>query len=166
MFVPTIKSNPVPISSNNDLQKRNTTPQKTMAPPAPYVPRQAPYPVVSRPGTKPVEPVTEPKKSSGKDLIEVDPDNDRRIIVTLADGRKYAADRYCAHGRADLSRHGQIAKEGDYPPEVGPVLLCPIHYWEFALDKGGLTGAGRGTINACPIEVASECKSAQKELQW
>ena len=58
--------------------------------------------------------------------------------------------------------------EDDYPPEIGPVLMCPIHYWEFALEKGGRGGSGFTSINACPVEVAEKCAASEdkKKLDW
>ncbi|CEP19083.1 hypothetical protein [Parasitella parasitica] len=99
--------------------------------------------------------------------IEVDPDDNERIIITLSTGKQFSADRYCPHAGADLSYHGKVA-EDDYPPEIGPVLMCPIHYWEFALEKGGRGGSGFTSINACPIEAAEKCLNSQdsKKLDW
>jgi nitrite reductase/ring-hydroxylating ferredoxin subunit len=99
--------------------------------------------------------------------IEVDPEDKERIIVTLSTGKQFSTDRYCPHAGADLSYHGKVS-EHDYPPEIGPVLMCPIHYWEFALEKGGKGGGGWATINACPVEVAEKCaaSSEKKELDW
>lgn len=99
--------------------------------------------------------------------IEVDPNNKERIIVTLSTGKQFSADRYCPHAGADLSYHGKVA-EDDYPPEIGPVLMCPIHYWEFALEKGGRGGSGFTSINACPVEVAEKCAASEdkKKLDW
>ncbi|CAO3616980.1 unnamed protein product [Mucor hiemalis] len=99
--------------------------------------------------------------------IEVDPQDKERIIVTLSTGKQFSADRYCPHAGADLSYHGKVS-EHDYPPEIGPILMCPIHYWEFALEKGGKGGGGWATINACPIEVAEKCNASpeKKKLDW
>ncbi|KAI7887889.1 uncharacterized protein EV154DRAFT_426622 [Mucor mucedo] len=83
--------------------------------------------------------------------IVVDPSDKERIIVTLSTGKQFTADRYCPHAGADLSYHGKVS-EHDYPPEIGPVLMCPIHYWEFALEKGGKGGGGWATINACEVK--------------
>lgn len=96
--------------------------------------------------------------------IEVDPKDKERIIVTLSTGKQFSADRYCPHAGADLSYHGRVS-EHDYPPEIGPVLMCPIHYWEFALEKEGKGGGGWATINACPIEVAEKC-ALDKKIDW
>jgi nitrite reductase/ring-hydroxylating ferredoxin subunit len=99
--------------------------------------------------------------------IEVDPNDKERIIVTLSTGKQFSADRYCPHAGADLSYHGKVS-EHDYPPEIGPILMCPIHYWEFALEKNGKGGGGWATINACPIDVAEKCASSaeKKKLEW
>lgn len=99
--------------------------------------------------------------------IAVDPSDKERIIVTLSTGKQFSADRYCPHAGADLSFHGKVS-EHDYPPEIGPILMCPIHYWEFALEKGGKGGGGWATINACPIEVAEKCAASteKKKLDW
>ena len=99
--------------------------------------------------------------------IEVDPNDKERIIVTLSTGKQFSADRYCPHAGADLSYHGKVA-EDDYPPEIGPVLMCPIHYWEFALEKGGRGGSGFTSINACPVEVAEKGAASEdkKKLDW
>lgn len=99
--------------------------------------------------------------------IEVDPNDKERIIVTLSTGKQFSADRYCPHAGADLSYHGKVT-EDDYPPEIGPVLMCPIHYWEFALEKGGRGGSGFTSINACPVEVAEKCAASEdkKKLDW
>lgn len=99
--------------------------------------------------------------------IEVDPRDKERIIVTLSTGKQFSADRYCPHAGADLSYHGKVS-EHDYPPEIGPILMCPIHYWEFALEKGGKGGGGWATINACPVEVAEKCNASteKKKLDW
>lgn len=91
--------------------------------------------------------------------IVVDPTDKERIIVTLSTGKQFAADRYCPHAGADLSYHGKVS-EHDYPPEIGPVLMCPIHYWEFALEKEGKGGGGWATINAC------EVKCPPNKLDW
>lgn len=98
--------------------------------------------------------------------IEVDPNDEDRVIITLSTGKKYGADRYCPHAGVDLSAMGKVS-EHDYPPEVGPVLMCTYHYWEFALDKGG-KGAYNSSLNACPIEDGEPCPviSEKKELEW
>ncbi|KAI7878160.1 hypothetical protein K492DRAFT_165259 [Lichtheimia hyalospora FSU 10163] len=98
--------------------------------------------------------------------IQVDPSDDERILMTLSDGRKYTADRYCPHAGADLSYLGEIA-EDEYPPEIGPVLMCTLHYWEFALEKGGRSGGGISTLNICPVSSDSSCPvKDNKALQW
>ncbi|CDH59731.1 hypothetical protein RO3G_05122 [Lichtheimia corymbifera JMRC:FSU:9682] len=97
--------------------------------------------------------------------IEVDPSDNERILLTLSDGRKYTADRYCPHAGADLSYLGEIA-EDEYPPEIGPVLMCTLHYWEFALEKGGRSGGGISTLNICPVPSDSCPVKENKALQW
>lgn len=98
--------------------------------------------------------------------IEVDPNDEDRVIITLSTGKKYAADRYCPHAGVDLSSMGKVS-EHDYPPEIGPVLMCTYHYWEFALDKEG-RGAHNSSLHACPIEDGEPCPviSEKKELEW
>ncbi|KAG1437588.1 hypothetical protein G6F56_013029 [Rhizopus delemar] len=94
------------------------------------------------------------------DAIQVDPNNSERIIVTLSTGKQYSTDRYCPHAGADLSYHGKLG-EHEYPPEIGPIVMCQFHYWEFALERNGDGFGGRATINACP--VADKCSS---KLDW
>ncbi|KAG2208460.1 hypothetical protein INT47_010156 [Mucor saturninus] len=105
--------------------------------------------------TEPVKVSTVPDYSFEEEeedsQIVVDPSDKERIIVTLSTGKQFTADRYCPHAGADLSYHGKVS-EHDYPPEIGPVLMCPIHYWEFALEKGGKGGGGWATINACEVK--------------
>jgi nitrite reductase/ring-hydroxylating ferredoxin subunit len=109
----------------------------------------------------------EEEEEEEESTIKVDPNDKERIIVTLSTGKQFSADRYCPHAGADLSYHGKVS-EHDYPPEIGPVLMCPIHYWEFALEKGGRGGNVRTTINACPVEVAEQCAASaeKKVLEW
>ncbi|CAO3586490.1 unnamed protein product [Absidia cylindrospora] len=86
--------------------------------------------------------------------ITVDPGDDERILITLSDGKtQYTADRYCPHAGADLSYLGQV-DEDEYPPEIGPILLCTLHYWEFALKRAGRGANGVATINGCPFAAA------------
>ncbi|ORZ16467.1 hypothetical protein BCR42DRAFT_415095 [Absidia repens] len=86
--------------------------------------------------------------------ITVDPSDDERILITLSDGKtQYTADRYCPHAGADLSYLGQV-DEDEYPPEIGPILVCSLHYWEFALKRAGRGANGVATINACPFSAA------------
>lgn len=114
--------------------------------------------------TEPVKVTTVPDYSFEEEeedsTISVDPNDKERIIVTLSTGKQFTADRYCPHAGADLSYHGKVS-EHDYPPEIGPVLMCPIHYWEFALEKGGKGGGGWATINACEVK----CPPSPK-LDW
>lgn len=103
------------------------------------------------------------EEEDSEPTIEVDPNDQERIIITLTTGKKYSADRYCPHAKVDLAYMGQVS-EDDYPPEIGPVLMCTYHFWEFALDKDG-----RGThasIHACPIEEGKPCPAKNKELDW
>ncbi|KAL0092854.1 hypothetical protein J3Q64DRAFT_1633584 [Phycomyces blakesleeanus] len=93
--------------------------------------------------------------------IEVDPIDKERIVITLSTGKQYKADRYCPHAGADLSFHGIIG-EDDYPPEIGPILTCGIHYWEFVLDRQGVGHNGMVSIEACPVT----CKSGSSKLEW
>ncbi|OBZ91479.1 hypothetical protein A0J61_00474 [Choanephora cucurbitarum] len=93
--------------------------------------------------------------------IEADPNDESRIIITLSTGKKYSADRYCPHAGADLTYHGRIG-EHDYPPEIGPILMCSIHYWEFPLEKGG---SGLTSLNACPMDSTTSCP-LEKKLEW
>ncbi|KAI9019518.1 hypothetical protein CLU79DRAFT_757630 [Phycomyces nitens] len=93
--------------------------------------------------------------------IEVDPTDKERIVITLSTGKQYKADRYCPHAGADLTYHGIIG-ENDYPPEIGPILTCGIHYWEFVLNRQGDGHNGRASIDACPVT----CKSGSSKLEW
>ncbi|KAI9269892.1 hypothetical protein BY458DRAFT_489994 [Sporodiniella umbellata] len=99
------------------------------------------------------------KDEESTDEIQVDPDNNDRIIVTLSTGKQYTADRYCPHAGADLSYHGKLA-EFEYPSEIGPIVMCQFHYWEFALERNGDGFGGKATINACPIKTCSN------KLDW
>ncbi|KAI8343315.1 hypothetical protein BC941DRAFT_410988 [Chlamydoabsidia padenii] len=99
--------------------------------------------------------------------ITVDPNDDERILITLSDGTtQYTADRYCPHAGADLTYLGQV-DEDEYPPEIGPILLCTLHYWEYALKKQGRGANGVATINACPVNDTSglDCP-VKKGLDW
>ncbi|SAM07831.1 hypothetical protein [Absidia glauca] len=98
--------------------------------------------------------------------ITIDPNDDERILITLSDGiTQYTADRYCPHAGADLSYLGQV-DEDEYPPEIGPILLCTLHYWEYALKRQGRGANGVATINACPIGDSLDCPAAKEALDW
>ena len=98
--------------------------------------------------------------------IEVDPSDEDSIIVTLTNGKKFTADRYCPHAGADLTYLGEVA-EDEYPPEIGPILMCTLHYWEFLLEKEGRSANGWATLNACPVP-ADQCPAGKnnKKLDW
>lgn len=97
--------------------------------------------------------------------ITVDPNDDERILITLSDGiTQYTADRYCPHAGADLSYLGKV-DEDEYPPEIGPILLCTLHYWEYALKRQGHGANGVATINACPVGDSLDCP-AKEALDW
>ncbi|KAI8086180.1 uncharacterized protein BX664DRAFT_335111 [Halteromyces radiatus] len=97
--------------------------------------------------------------------IIVDPSDEERILITLSDGKtQYTADRYCPHAGADLSYLGQV-EEDEYPVEIGPVLICTLHYWEYALNRKGRGANGVATINACPVGDGLTCQG-KKELEW
>jgi nitrite reductase/ring-hydroxylating ferredoxin subunit len=98
--------------------------------------------------------------------ITIDPNDDERILITLSDGiTQYTADRYCPHAGADLSYLGQV-DEDEYPPEIGPILLCTLHYWEYALKRQGRGANGVATINACPKGDSLDCPAAKEALDW
>ncbi|KAG2226007.1 hypothetical protein INT45_002473 [Circinella minor] len=98
--------------------------------------------------------------------IEVDPSDKESIIVTLTNGKKFTADRYCPHAGADLTYLGEVA-EDEYPPEIGPILMCTLHYWEFLLEKEGRSANGWATLNACPVPE-DQCPVGEnnKKLDW
>ncbi|KAL1932019.1 hypothetical protein VTP01DRAFT_9075 [Rhizomucor pusillus] len=110
----------------------------------------------------------ETEESRGEPKIEVDPEDDERLLITLSTGKQYTTDRYCPHAGADLSYLGEVA-EDEYPPEIGPIIVCTLHYWEFALEKGGRSGGGIATLNACPVKASGEpCPMDNKDskLAW
>ncbi|CAM0135984.1 hypothetical protein VKS41_005639 [Umbelopsis sp. WA50703] len=88
-----------------------------------------------------------------------------RIIVTLPNGTRYEADRYCPHAGADMYTHGQISLD-EYGPEVGPILLCPMHYWEFLLDKEGNSTNGWATLDACKLKDKACPVEGDSKLAW
>ncbi|RUS32847.1 hypothetical protein BC938DRAFT_474075 [Jimgerdemannia flammicorona] len=117
------------------------------------------------PSTPPTKPFTPPEPFSSQ--ISIDPSDKERIVVTLSDGRRYGADRYCPHNGADMAHVGEVI-EDEYGPEIGPILLCPLHYWEYALERGGMSGGGWATVNACKIEGMREkgaCKGASEKCK-
>ncbi|KAI9269125.1 hypothetical protein BDA99DRAFT_557887 [Phascolomyces articulosus] len=110
--------------------------------------------------------VNEEKNTQDEPTIEVDPSDKDRILITLTNGKKYTADRYCPHAGADLTYLGEV-EEDEYPPEIGPVLTCMLHYWFFLLDKEGRSDNGYATINTCPVP-ADQCPVGEnnKKLDW
>ncbi|CAO3636071.1 unnamed protein product [Cunninghamella echinulata] len=108
------------------------------------------------------------EESTTEPNIIVDPKDNEQLLITLSDGTQYTTDRYCPHAGADLSYLGQV-DEDEYPPEIGPILVCTLHYWEYALKRGGRGANGVATINACPVNNQNDhglpCP-AKKELDW
>ncbi|ORX58694.1 hypothetical protein DM01DRAFT_1405336 [Hesseltinella vesiculosa] len=100
-----------------------------------------------------------------KPTIVVDPQDDEQILITLSTGKKFTADRYCPHAGADLSLHATV-DETSYPPDIGPIVVCSLHYWEYALHRQGRGGNGVATIHACPVENDSSCPGQQQHLAW
>lgn len=88
-----------------------------------------------------------------------------RIIVTLPNGTRYEADRYCPHAGADMYTHGQISMD-EYGPEIGPIILCPMHYWEFLLDKEGNSTNGWATLDACKLKDKACPVDGDSKLAW
>ncbi|GAB5587962.1 hypothetical protein Unana1_02862 [Umbelopsis nana] len=97
--------------------------------------------------------------------IEVADHDKDRLIVTLPNGSRYETDRYCPHAGADLKMHGQISLD-EYGPEVGPILMCSIHYWEFLLDKEGNSANGWSTIDACRMKDKPCPVEGNGKLTW
>ncbi|KAI8072488.1 hypothetical protein BC940DRAFT_227875, partial [Gongronella butleri] len=93
--------------------------------------------------------------------IAIDPQDDEQLLITLSNGTKYTVDRYCPHAGADLSYLGKV-EENEYPPEIGPILVCGLHYWEFLLKHKGRSANGVATINSCP----ATCASTDQKLDW
>ena len=118
--------------------------------------------------TTTTEPITVSINENKNDepTIEIDPSDEDSIIVTLTNGKKFTADRYCPHAGADLTYLGEVA-EDEYPPEIGPILMCTLHYWEFLLEKEGRSANGWATLNACPVP-ADKCPAGEnnKKLDW
>ncbi|KAI9309663.1 hypothetical protein BJ944DRAFT_258195 [Cunninghamella echinulata] len=108
------------------------------------------------------------EESTSEPSIIIDPKDNEQLLITLSDGTQYTTDRYCPHAGADLSYLGQV-DEDEYPPEIGPILVCTLHYWEYALKRGGRGANGVATINACPVKNQNDqtlpCP-AKKELDW
>ncbi|KAI9322685.1 hypothetical protein BX666DRAFT_1849525 [Dichotomocladium elegans] len=157
MFVPTIKYRRVNDTQDYDqaIEKQQEKSEEST--------RQDYTEQAKVPEKEGKEPVKEDGKAEGTGAnIAIDPSNEDRIIVTLSNGKKYTADRYCPHAGADLSYLGEVA-EDEYPAEIGPILLCTLHYWEFALEKGGRSGGGWASLNACP---AGECPVKDTKLEW
>ncbi|KAI8143526.1 hypothetical protein BJV82DRAFT_557990 [Fennellomyces sp. T-0311] len=168
MFVPTIKykrvDNP-PVATATPEKKEETIPIKE-EPKVKVEPKTEEQPKTEEPkkGEPKAEPTTAPR-AQDEPTIEIDPSDKDRILITLTNGKKYTADRYCPHAGADLTYLGEVA-EDEYPPEIGPVLLCTLHYWEFALEKAGRSGGGWATLNACPVP-ADQCPAeTNKKLDW
>lgn len=113
------------------------------------------------PSTPPSEPLL-PEPFSSK--ITIDPSDKERIIITLTNGTRYGADRYCPHNGADLAHIGEVM-EDEYGPDIGPILLCPLHYWEYALDRNGISGRGWASVNACRLEAGEECKGESESCK-
>lgn len=166
MFVPTIKYKRVDQAQSSNTSTKEESPKATESS---NDKADASWSVKSE--SKPIEQpaiTSEAKqKQQEEPTIEVDPSDKDRILITLTTGQQYTADRYCPHAGADLSYLGQVA-EDEYPPEIGPVLMCTLHYWEFALEKGGRSGGGWATLNACPVlDKKKDCPVANdKNLSW
>lgn len=97
------------------------------------------------------------RKNERGPIIEVDPNDEKRIIITLTTGKKYAADRYCPHAGADLAYMGKVNEDGG----IGPVLMCTNHFLEFSLEEEKRSFV---SIHACPIEEGTCSKN--KKLEW
>jgi nitrite reductase/ring-hydroxylating ferredoxin subunit len=97
--------------------------------------------------------------------IEIAEHDKDRLIVTLPNGTRYETDRYCPHAGADLHMHGQISLN-EYGREVGPTLMCAIHYWEFLLDKEGNSANGWATIDSCKLKDTACPVDGDSKLAW
>ncbi|KAI9489814.1 hypothetical protein BDB00DRAFT_947187 [Zychaea mexicana] len=169
MFVPTIKYKRVnEISVKEDTKEERKSPANNTIDTAVAAVEEkektatdTPEPATSSNNTGSAAP-----DDDAEPTIEVDPSDKERILVTLTSGKQYTADRYCPHAGADLSYLGEVA-EDEYPPEIGPILMCTLHYWEFALEKAGRSGGGWATLNACPVP-ADQCPAGEnnKKLDW
>ncbi|RUS22054.1 hypothetical protein BC937DRAFT_90551 [Endogone sp. FLAS-F59071] len=143
--------------------KTGATPKDTTIHTSTSSPNTAPaFSIEVTPSTPPSEPLPPPEPFSSK--ITIDPSDEERIIVTLTNGTRYGADRYCPHNGADLAHIGEVM-EDEYGPEIGPILLCPLHYWEYALDRSGISGGGWATVNACRLEAREECKGESESCK-
>jgi nitrite reductase/ring-hydroxylating ferredoxin subunit len=114
---------------------------------------------------KPAEPVLIIEEEEVEASIVVADHDKDRIVVTLPNGTRYETDRYCPHAGADLSQHGDISLD-EYGPEIGPILVCSIHYWEFLLDKEGNSGNGWATIDACKLQGKACPVEENGKLAW
>jgi nitrite reductase/ring-hydroxylating ferredoxin subunit len=106
--------------------------------------------------------IVEEEAEASIEIAEHDKD---RLIVTLPDGSRYETDRYCPHAGADLHTHGQISVD-EYGREVGPILMCAIHYWEFLLDKEGNSANGWATIDSCKLKDKACPVDGDSKLAW
>ncbi|KAG2180736.1 hypothetical protein INT44_003743 [Umbelopsis vinacea] len=111
---------------------------------------------------QPILIVEEEEAEASIEIAEHDKD---RLIVTLPDGTRYETDRYCPHAGADLHMHGQISTN-EYGREVGPILMCAIHYWEFLLDKEGNSANGWATIDSCKLKDKACPVDGDSKLAW
>ena len=69
--------------------------------------------------------------------------NDERILVVdPISGKNYEINRFCPHNGADL-KNAKIDEFGN--------IICPRHFWKFALDKGGVCHSASATV--CAVEV-------------
>lgn len=113
--------------------------------------------------SQPVLVIEEEEEEASIEVADHDKD---RLIVTLPNGSRYETDRYCPHAGADLKLHGQISVD-EYGPEVGPILMCSIHYWEFLLDKEGNSANGWSTLDACKLKDKAACPvETNGKLAW
>ena len=59
---------------------------------------------------------------------------DERIALFRVGDRVYALRDLCPHQGALLSK-GDVLGDGDDKGDP-PVVICPVHYWEFSLEDG------------------------------